>query len=126
MQINSEGQQSDSLKSGLRTAITRGADRVLITLADMPFISGETLNCLLSSKFPICACSVNGKRHQVPAIFSNALFDQLLYLNGDEGARSLFEENQTIGSVRVEHRCLMEVDTQDDLLVLEREIDQYS
>ena len=63
----------------------------LIALADMPFVSPETLRTVirhLEAGATIAAPSFNGRRGH-PVGFGRSLYPELLALDGDSGARAL-------------------------------------
>lgn len=102
---------SSSIVAGL-SEVEAGYDHVMIILADMPHISSSLINLLLrqylTSRLPLGAIKVKGKRSH-PVIFSRQLYHELLKLQADIGARSLFQKY----SDRV---CLVEPeDLYDDL-----------
>ena len=109
------GQQSDSLKAGVKAAIELGANRVLVALADMPHITTGTLNTLMATKAPLAACIKNGNRPTVPALFDHMYFDALLKLEGDQGARTLLQRVAPENLVRISPAEAFDVDTQADL-----------
>ncbi|MBC7945287.1 MAG: nucleotidyltransferase family protein [Burkholderiales bacterium] len=78
-------------------AATSDADGWLITLADMPFVSPETLRTVihhLEAGATIAAPSFNGQRGH-PVGFGRSLYPELLALEGDFGARILLTRHAT-------------------------------
>lgn len=113
--IKSEGLQSDSLKRGIKAAKKLGAERVLIALADMPFVTTEVLQGLLEySHSDICALT-DGCKKSVPAVFGTSTFETLLNLTGDHGAKSLLHPLKAENLFQVESRVLTDIDTVSDL-----------
>lgn len=110
-----DGAQSDSLKAGLRLAMDLGADRVLIALADMPNISADILNQLLATEDPLATCRVIGGPITVPALISSAHFPDVMALQGDQGARRLFNAASKLGEVLISAQDAMDIDTPSDL-----------
>jgi len=68
---------------------------VLIMLADQPFLDSRYL-CELKRIFVKSECKIAatfyGKNNGVPAIFHNSVFDELLKLNKDYGAKKLMKK----------------------------------
>lgn len=111
--------QSESLKSGLRTAQQLHAQAVMILLADQPFVSVEMINHIISlyAKRPvnyITACHKGIVRP--PVIFDSSVFPKLLQLQGDEGARRLIRGCSTQGITvnYTDARPFIDVDTIND------------
>lgn len=92
-------------EKGLGTSISYGVqnimrsdekpDKILIMLADQPFIDTAFLNLLIhtavTSEKLIVATRYKG-RAGVPAIFDKALFEALIDLEGDTGARGVIKK----------------------------------
>ena len=120
--------QNRQYKKGISTSIIAGLsqveashDHVMIFLGDMPSITSNLINLLLStflvSQKPLGAIRLKGKRSH-PVIFSRTLYHELHALKGDVGAKALFQKY----SDRV---CLVEpeesydnrdIDTKEDYL----------
>ncbi|MDY6973175.1 MAG: nucleotidyltransferase family protein [Thermodesulfobacteriota bacterium] len=85
---------SSSIIAGL-SIVKKSHDHVMILLADMPHIDANLINLLLDryldSGFPIGAVEVEQKRSH-PVIFNRNLYPELLKLQGDTGARGLFQK----------------------------------
>ncbi len=105
---------SSSIIAGL-SAVKDINDHAMILLADMPRISSRLINLLLhnylDSHLPLGAVTVKNKRSH-PVIFSRSLFNELLELRGDVGAKSLFQKYD-------DQVCLVEADEYYD----DRDID---
>jgi molybdenum cofactor cytidylyltransferase len=95
------------------------ADGYLIALADMPFLRRTTIAAVrdaLSTGVPIVAPYFRARRGH-PVGISGAMFEQLLSLKGDEGAKSVLMQNQDrlvkipVGDPGV----IRDIDTPDDL-----------
>ena len=120
--------QNKQYKKGISTSIIAGLsqveashDHVMIFLGDMPSITSNLINLLLTtflvSQKPLGAIRLKGKRSH-PVIFSRTLYHELHALKGDVGAKALFQKY----SDRV---CLVEpeesydnrdIDTKEDYL----------
>jgi molybdenum cofactor cytidylyltransferase len=80
-----------SLAAGIRA--TADADGWVIALADMPFIRPETIRLIakgIAEGAAIAAPSYKGERGH-PVGFARRFRDDLLALNGDEGARQILK-----------------------------------
>lgn len=93
-----------------------------IMLADMPFVTGETLKLLKDTmalhyeQSPIVVPFFERERGQ-PVGFSSAYFDEMAKLTGDSGARSVLSQHKDkIISVELHDRGIkMDIDTPDDI-----------
>lgn len=85
---------SSSIRVGLQNLIEINSklDAVMITLCDQPHITAENLKPFLTAfrtdRSPVIAAEY-GEVVGVPALFSTAMFDRLMHLKGDRGAREL-------------------------------------
>ena len=80
-----------SLAAGIRAA--EDADGWVVALADMPFVSAETIRRIavaLEEGAAIAAPSCDGERGH-PVGFARRFRDELLGLKGDEGARQILK-----------------------------------
>lgn len=83
------GQLSDSLRAGLAAAEARGAEAVLIALADMPHLPPAHLRALITAMTgppPTIAATQGPDGPMVPACFPRTHFPDLHALQGDRGA----------------------------------------
>ncbi|MBB3213130.1 molybdenum cofactor cytidylyltransferase [Herbaspirillum sp. Sphag1AN] len=112
--IETQG-MSTSLMCGVRHTI--GAAGWIVALGDMPFVQPATHAALLSALqdgVAIAAPSYQGKRGN-PVAFSAAHREQLLQLQGDQGARSLLQRHP-VHQVLVEDKGIhRDIDTRADL-----------
>lgn len=89
-----------SLKAGLNSllAIAPSADAVVFLVCDQPLLSRETLEEIVAAHertgSPIVAAEYGGTLG-VPALFSRALFPELLALSGAEGARRIIQAHRS-------------------------------
>jgi molybdenum cofactor cytidylyltransferase len=111
---------SSSIKLGLTEllSIEPKIGAVLITLCDQPFVTAQTLDRLTKrfrkSQKEIVAARYGGVVG-VPAIFSREIFQRLLALEGDKGARNLIRDpDASIDTIEIEEAAL-DIDTFDDL-----------
>jgi molybdenum cofactor cytidylyltransferase len=84
---------ASSLRAGL-SALPRGLDGVLVCLGDMPDVSPATFEALIAAFNPvegraICLPVIGGKRGN-PTLWGLQFLPELMRLEGDSGARSLF------------------------------------
>lgn len=104
-----EGMAS-SIRLGVASANTAGADAVLILACDQPFVTSNHLRKLAASGDGIVGSAYAGRKG-VPAHFSARSFSDLMNLQGDTGARELLREAPAIALNKGE----LDVDTQEDL-----------
>ena len=97
----------------------RGADGWVVALADMPRIAPSTIKAIvdaLQQDAPIVAPVYKGERGH-PVGFGAALRDELLKLDGDQGARAVLERHRD--SVRLvecdDPGILFDVDRKSDI-----------
>ena len=87
---NWQSGMSSSIRAGLRNLLS--LDGVIIMLCDQPFVTSDVLNELVNTHHatqkPIVA-STYGETRGVPAFFERALFNELMSLTADEGARRI-------------------------------------
>ncbi|HEX6123891.1 MAG TPA: nucleotidyltransferase family protein [Pyrinomonadaceae bacterium] len=89
---------SSSIKAGLARLIELGPeiDAVIIMLSDQPFVDEKTIRSLIdtyrTSGKPIVASEYNGVLG-VPALFDRVMFDDLMALEGDAGARVIIRKS---------------------------------
>lgn len=79
--------QITSVRAGLLAATELGADRVVIGLADQPFVSADAWRTVAAGPGPICVASYGGRRGNPVAL--DASVWSMLPESGDEGARGL-------------------------------------
>jgi molybdenum cofactor cytidylyltransferase len=86
--------QSASLKAGL-SRVPADCGGAIFLLGDQPFVSGRIIDALIlayrSTKQDILIPTVNGRRG-TPVLIARPLFEELFVLEGDTGARVLFEK----------------------------------
>ena len=110
--------QASSLKTAIRRiAAATGIKRVLVLLADMPFVPEEHLHALQAAMVPgvPAVMSVADGIQCPPAIFASETFAALLELEGDAGAKSVFRSLPGHRTVALSSRLALDIDTQDDL-----------
>jgi len=89
---------STSLKTGLTKLLDLNPDvsATVIMLSDQPFVTEKTVRSLIdayiSSGKPIVASGYDGVLG-VPALFDHGMFDELMSLEGDAGARVVIRQS---------------------------------
>ena len=89
-----------SLRAGVSAARAAGADAILVTLGDQPRVSAEAIKRVLAARggphgaSHAARASYDGAPGH-PALLERSLFDALLALRGDEGARGVFKSANT-------------------------------
>lgn len=120
-----EAGQAASVHAAVRFARAEGASALLVMVADQPRVTAVHLNALLWEYDQGSAqayLSATDHGHGNPCIFDESLFDDLLALRGDEGARALFRTRRDVAArhVHFDDPYLFEdVDTPADLRRLE-------
>ena len=112
---------STSIHVGVRAALERNVEGVLICLADMPLIEQSHIDQLLAASLTNDAVMSRGNGTLLPpAAFKSHLFDELLSLKGDAGAKSVFlsVENKLVLELPID--LAADVDTPSDLKELNR------
>lgn len=111
--VNSEPERG--LSSSITIGVTALADcsRIVIALADMPFVSAGHLRQLASSDGVAFSIYPDGRRG-IPAAFPQAAFARLTGLTGDRGASALhFPDAMVIAPPKAKE--LADIDTLYDL-----------
>jgi molybdenum cofactor cytidylyltransferase len=107
---------SASIKAGILCAEGYGADRVVIALGDMPFVTPGHLSSLVtkcSGDTP--SATTDGMRSMAPACFPGRFFPFLASLDGDAGARKLLQDIPAEFTVAANAEALIDMDTPWDL-----------
>lgn len=112
---------SSSLKSGIKSMINRkDVDAVLVMLGDMPFVSTETVTRLIKefekNHSLIIAPRYNDSRGN-PVLFSREMFQYVLEINGDCGAREVINrfQDQVVFIDVDDPGIIMDLDTKEDM-----------
>jgi CTP:molybdopterin cytidylyltransferase MocA len=89
-----------SLRAGVSAARAAGADAILVTLGDQPLVGAEAIARVLNARggpdgtSRAIRASYDGVPGH-PALLESSVFDALLALQGDEGARGVFKSAGT-------------------------------
>lgn len=107
---------SSSIREGMSHVILENVDGVLISVCDQPKVRSEHLQKLIA-RFTETKAAVTAAEYNdvlgVPSIFSRELFDDLMHLTGDKGARDLIRNHPAV-SVPIPEAAL-DIDTEADL-----------
>jgi len=95
----------------IQAAEDTDAKALLVTLADMPFVTDGLLRKIAAC--PGLAASFNGRNAMPPALFPRTHWASLLKTQGDTGGRSLLHAAQKIEASATE---LRDIDVPDDLI----------
>ena len=109
---------STSLKKGLAKLVDLDVPAAVIMLSDQPFVSEKTIRSLIdkyaSSGRPIVASEYDGVLG-VPALFAREVFDELLALEGDTGARAVIRKSSATRVATIDApEAAFDVDTPTD------------
>lgn len=119
---------SSSIRCGLHaleTATSGNTEAAILMLCDQPFITSGVINRLVQeylAQRPLFVASEyetkGGKTRGVPALFSRALFAELMELRGAAGAKRIIARHEAAGSIIAVPEAAYDVDTPDDYLAL--------
>lgn len=115
--------QSKSLQAGL-LKLRRSYPAVMFILGDQPLLDSGTIDLLLqrfhSSEKDICVPTYKGKTGN-PTLFRHTLYDQLLKIGGDIGARQIIKANpERVLQVEIDNPlCFLDIDSPKDLEILQ-------
>ena len=114
--------QSTSLKAGL-SGVKKKFGAVMFLLGDQPMINADFIDRMLDqfeySDKEICVPVCNTQRGN-PVIFRGPLFDDLMQISGDIGARDIIRKNpdRTLFLEIDDPLCFLDIDTPQDLKFL--------
>jgi len=118
---------SQSLLAGLRM-VQKTFPSVMFLLGDQPMVDSRMINNLLDrfwkSHKDICVPTIQEKRGN-PAIFSRNLYNQLLGIKGDVGARNIIKGHpEHVLYVEIDNPLYFsDIDTEEDLTRIERKFE---
>ncbi|MEW4428300.1 nucleotidyltransferase family protein [Paenibacillus illinoisensis] len=109
-----------SLQCGLKEAKEYRAEGVMILLADQPLIRVQDINqvsaALAVNKQSDYAAASDGEGLKPPVAFRSHMFEHLLTLVGDEGARKIMRNDTFSGTeVNLPDFCFWDADTEAEL-----------
>ena len=114
--------QSSSLKAGLES-VRKTFSSIMYLLADQPMINSKTINLLLDqfhdSEREICVPVFEGQRGN-PTIFKRSIYEEIMMIDGDIGARDLIAKNaDRVLYVKIKDPlCFFDIDSPEDLKIL--------
>lgn len=116
--INWETGISSSIKCGLNALATLPEiDTIILMVCDQPFADSAVLQKLIDAQKEtgkaIIGCSYEGT-HGTPALFHSSLFPDLMDLEGDSGAKKLFEKYQSQSFFVPFNKGGIDIDTSED------------
>jgi molybdenum cofactor cytidylyltransferase len=103
-----------SVALGVDCARARGAEAVVLALADMPRVTATHVYTLLDALEgdDAVVASSDGRSPKPPAVFGRAQFDTLVGLEGEAGARDIIRAGKHVVTTPAE---LIDVDTPEEL-----------
>jgi len=118
--------QSESLRYGIQQAQNDLMDAVIIMLADQPFITVQMLEEMIAcmKNNPACRFVATSCEQTImpPILFSSSMYNELLELHGDIGARAILQGDflqQGKLLPCVDKRLVFDVDTEADYAALQ-------
>lgn len=121
---------SHSLRCGMNEGVCRGADSIVILLADQPMIQTEHINALLLvySLSPTLhyVSAKDGDVLKPPMLFSRKVYSTVLKLEGDTGARSVIRNSAFLGKqIPFEKEVFYDADTPEAFIKLDELMESY-
>jgi len=122
VEIIVNSQWPEGMASSIRVAINAiqkdsSVKAVIIMLCDQPYVNVELLERLQKKQFetskPIIACAYNNSVG-VPALFSRSIFNDLLLLAGNEGAKKIIKNHPDNVATILFEKGGIDIDTMDD------------
>jgi len=108
-ELAGEGMAS-SIRRGVMAARTLRASGVVLMTCDQVGLEAEHLRRLLDDPSRVIASSYAG-RNGIPAYFPASVFDELLLLRGDVGARELLRSARSV----LNEALAVDIDTEEDV-----------
>jgi molybdenum cofactor cytidylyltransferase len=110
--------QSYSIRAGIEQVQDSSFDGALIMLADQPFLQVSIINELIhiyNEEIPFIAAQYAGVT-QPPILFNSFLFERLLTLQGDQGAKAIVKSMKNNGYIMKgdDRKSFYDIDTKDD------------
>ncbi|EWG06904.1 MAG: MobA-like protein [Candidatus Aramenus sulfurataquae] len=113
-------------KEGLSTSLKLGVqffysyDALLVLLGDMPLITRDLTAKIVSSYRDSCSAVVPTYKGEWgnPVLLGKPLFDEVLKLTGDVGAKAILPKRKDVCEVEVGKEVLIDVDRESDLALI--------
>ncbi len=109
---------SSSIKKAMKEVDNNpSVDSAIIMLCDQPFVTSEILNALINKQTETCKPIVASKYNAaigVPALFARSVFEELLHLQGNEGAKKIIQRHIASVEVISFEQGSMDIDTAED------------
>lgn len=107
---------ASSLRAGIAQGRQLGAAAILILLGDMPLVTSHHIDLLLHEMRespPDCIVqALGGGRHGNPVLFPACYFDELLKVEGDNGAKTVIEAHrEKVKTVEIGQAARRDFDT---------------
>lgn len=111
----------EGIASSIRTAVSAARQNnyksLLVLCCDQPLVTGGDLLALISARNPDkpITCAEYAGTYGVPAIFSEPMFDQLMQLTGDRGAKGFILAHKQETSFLTIENAAFDVDSPEQL-----------
>lgn len=116
-----------SLRQGICTVKEYGVACAMILLADQPLIQQVHINqliaCFMSSPELDYVAAKDLDELKPPILFSSTMFEAMMQLKGDEGARKLLRSSSYQGiGISFEKDVFLDADTKEELAVIKQKL----
>lgn len=119
--INSEWEEgmASSIRIGLNEVLfnSPSPEAVILMVCDQPYISPELINELINTQKqtgkPIVSCDY-GEAIGPPALFHRSLFNELMHLKGDVGAKKIIRQHSDKVATILFPKGKIDIDTEED------------
>lgn len=123
--INSAWEEgmASSIRIGINELLfnSPSAEAVILMVCDQPFITAGLINELINTRKqtgkPIVSCNY-GEAIGPPALFHRSVFNELMQLKGDVGARKIIRHHHDDVATVVFGKGKFDIDTRDDYTAL--------
>lgn len=112
-----------SIRCGIRYVMDRGCEAAIIMVCDQPYVTTALLGKLLGlykAEGKGIVASVYDERPGTPALFDRSVFERLLLLRGDKGAKQVIMDHKEIASFLPFPEGITDIDTPSDYEKLRR------
>ena len=116
---NWESGLASSIQAGINALkkISNDIDAIILMVCDQPFVDAKILKALIheqaESGHAIVGCKYDDTKG-IPALFHKSIFPELLSLEGDTGAKKLFEKYKDVASFVYFQDGGIDIDTSED------------